>query len=132
MKTIIKSLALAFSLGILTSATSFAETNPGGRPVAVATYKTGIYTSIDGKLNIALDKETGGAVDVRLKTTSGNVVYSKHIGKKQSTYRARLNMSELPDGVYQVEVTNGVDTTTHTVTLSTQQPTAPSRLVAVN
>ncbi|GAB4027530.1 hypothetical protein [Spirosoma koreense] len=132
MKTLIKSLAFALSLAVVTSAATFAETNPGGRTTTATAYKTGIYTSIDGKLHIALDKEVGGSVDIRLKSATGEVVYNQHVGKNDSKFRTRLNMNELPDGVYQVEITNGVDTTTHAVTLSTQQPTTPSRLVAIN
>ena len=135
MKTLIKSLALAFSLAVVTSAASFANTteaNPIGRPSSAASYKSAIYTTVSGKLNIALDKETGGAVDIKLKNVEGAVVYTQHIGKNESKYRTRLNLSELPDGVYQVEITNGVDVTTHSVTLSTQQPNTPARVVALN
>ena len=131
MKTFIKSLAFALSLGIVTSTVSVSEAKPIGRPTAVATYKTGIYTSVDGKLNIALDKQTGGAVDIRLKNTAGTIMYSEHLSKNESKFRAKLDMSALPDGVYQMEITNGVETTTHTVTLSTNQPATPGRLVAI-
>ena len=132
MKTLIKSLALALSLGVVTSAASFAETNPGGRPTTVAAYKTGIYSTPNGQLNIALDKEPGGFVDVRLKGTNGQVLYTQHLGKNERVYRIRLNLSELADGVYQVEVTNGVETTTQNVTISTQQPTTPIRSISIN
>ena len=131
MKTLIKSLALALSLGIITSAASFAEANPGGRPTAAVAYQSGVYTTVNGKLNIALDKQTGGVVDIKLKNAIGEVVYSQHVGKNESKYRTRLNLSELPDGVYQVEITNGVETTTHTITLSTQQPESPARVIAL-
>lgn len=135
MKTLIKSLALAFSLAVVTSAASFANTteaNPIGRKSTVASYKTGIYTSTAGKLVIALDKETGGRVDIRLKSVDGKVLYAQHLGKNETMCRLRLNLSDLEDGVYQLEITNGVDTTTQNVTISTKQPAAPSRLVAVN
>lgn len=132
MKTLIKSLALALTLGFITSAATFAETNPGVRPTVVASYQSGIYTTINGKLRISLDKQTGGTVDVRLKNAGGAVLYSQHLGKNDSKYRTLLNMNELPDGNYQVEITNGVDTTTHTVTIATQTPTTPNRLIALN
>ena len=131
MKTLIKPLLLALSLGIFTASVSISEAKPI-RPTKVASYKTGIFTSTDGKLHIALDKQTGGAVEIQLKNDAGNVVYNRHLGKNESKYRTRLNLSELPDGVYKVEITNGVETTTQTVTLATQFPTTPSRLVAVN
>ncbi|MVM40624.1 T9SS type A sorting domain-containing protein [Spirosoma sp. HMF3257] len=129
MKTLIKSLALALSLGFVTSAASFAELNPG---TTAASYKSAVYTTITGQLSIALDKQTGGAVDVSLKDAEGKVVYSRHLGKNESKYRTRLNLSELSDGVYQVEITNGVETTTHKVTIATHQPVTPSRVIALN
>ncbi len=135
MKTLIKSLALAFSLAVVTSAASFANTteaNPIGRKSTAASYKTGIYTSTTGKLVIALDKETGGRIAILLKSTDGKVLYSQHLGKNEKTCRVRLNLSELEDGVYHLEITNGVETTTQNVTISTNQPTTPSRLIAVN
>ena len=131
MKTLIKSLALALTLGIATSAASFAETNPGGRPSTEAAYQSAIYTTNSGKLSIALDKPTGNAVDIRFKSTNGDVLYSKHLGKRANQYRTRLNLSDLPDGVYQVEITSGVEKTMHSVTISTQQPEAPSRVIAM-
>ncbi|QIP12569.1 T9SS type A sorting domain-containing protein [Spirosoma aureum] len=132
MKTFIKPLLLTLSLGILTSLTSFSEAKPIGRPTGAVAYKAGVYTTVNGKLNIALDKETGGTVDIRLKNAQGAVLYSQHLNKNESQYRTRLNLSDLPDGVYQVEITNGVETTTHNITLSTQQPSTPSRVVALN
>ncbi|UFH56307.1 T9SS type A sorting domain-containing protein [Spirosoma sp. KNUC1025] len=133
MKTLIKSLFVAFSLSLVTFSVSVADNNnPIGRPAGVASYKTGIYASLDGKLNIALDKESTGAVDVYLKNSTGKVVYLRRIGKKAKTSRMRLDMSELSDGVYQLEITNGLEVVTHTVTLLSQRPSTPSRSVALN
>ncbi|MFD2932985.1 hypothetical protein [Spirosoma flavum] len=135
MKTLIKSLALAFSLGIVTSAASFAnvtEVNPIGRTSAVASYKTGIYSTVTGKLNIALDKTTDGRVDIQMKGTDGKVLYTKHLGKNEHGCRVSLNLNDLEDGVYTLEITNGIETTTQNVTVATKQPTTPSRIIAIN
>ncbi len=135
MKTLIRSLALALSLGIVTSAASFAavpETNPIGRPSKVASYKTGIYSTVTGKLHISLDKTVGGRVDIRLTDTDGRVLYVQHLGKNEQGCRIRLNLSDLEDGTYNLEITNGIETTTQTITLSTQQPTVTNRAVAIN
>lgn len=128
MKTFIKPLLLVIALGVVTLSTA----KPIIRPTVVASYKTGIYTTTDGSLRIALDKQTGGAVDILLKNASDKVIYSQHLTKSQSKFRTLLNLKTLPDGVYQIEITNGVETTKHTVTLSTQPPVTPSRLVAIN
>ena len=132
MKTLINPLVIAFSLTIATFSASFADTNPGGRPATVASYKTGMYTTAEGKLQIALDKEATGAVDIQLVNADGKVLFAQRVAKKEKIARLRLTLSDLPDGAYQVQVSNGVDMTTHSVTLSTNQPSTPSRLVAIN
>ena len=132
MKTLIKSLALALSLGVAATTTLLAETNPIGRPAVVATYKSGVYTNTAGQLNIAVDKEKGGSVDISLKNTEGRILFTQHIGKQERICRLKLNLNSLEDGTYQLEITNGAETTTQTVTLSTNHPVSPNRLIAVN
>ncbi|AKD56168.1 T9SS type A sorting domain-containing protein [Spirosoma radiotolerans] len=132
MKALINPLVIAFTLTLATFSVSLANTNPGGRPATVASYKTGMYTTAEGKLQIAVDKEATGAVDIQLVNADGKVLFAQRVAKKETIARLRLTLSDLPDGAYQVRVSNGVDTTTHSVTLSTNQPSAPSRLVAIN
>lgn len=132
MKTLIKSLAFALTFGFVTSVATVSHANPITRPANVASYKTGIYSSVDGKLNIALDKTVGGSVNITLKDANGNTLYVERLGKKATTSRIRLNLDELKDGTYQVEITNGVETTTHSVVLSTPQSSSPARVVALN
>ncbi|GAB3799669.1 hypothetical protein GCM10028819_23490 [Spirosoma humi] len=132
MKALINPLVIALSLTIATFQTALADTNPGGRPATVASYKTGMYTTAEGKLQIALDKEATGVVDIQLVNAEGKVLFAQRVAKRETMARLRLTLSDLPDGSYQVRVSNGVDTTTHAVRLSTNQPSAPSRLVAIN
>ena len=129
MKTLIKPLFFALSLGLISTTASLAQTSTTPQTTGAAAYESGIYTSANGKLNIALNKQTGGPVDIRLKAADGTVLYSHHLGKNERQYRTRLNLSELADGTYQVEITNGVETTRQTVTLATKQPAAPERIV---
>ncbi|GAB3642712.1 T9SS type A sorting domain-containing protein [Spirosoma arcticum] len=125
MKTLIKPLFLALSLTFITA--SLSEAKPGRQ--LVATYKTGIYSTVTGKLQIALDKQAGGSVTVQLKDSDGQLLYSQHLGKKETSFRTRLNVDELPDGNYVLEITNGVETTRQTITLKTKQSTAANRIV---
>ncbi len=135
MKTLIQPLLVALSFSLVTVTTSLAatpSTDRPTRPAVTAAYKTSIYTTAGGKLNIALDKETGGAVVIRLTNSAGKECFAQRIGKDQQAARLRLDLSGLPDGAYQVVITNGAETTTHALTLATQQPVESSRLVAVN
>ncbi len=125
MKTLIKPLFLALSLSFVAVSVSHAKP---GRPVA-ASFKTGIYSSMTGKVHVALDKETGGPVEIRLTGAKGEVLYSQHLGKKETTFRACLNLDALPDGAYVLNITNGTETTRQTITLKTKQPLLLDRVI---
>ncbi|RCR65839.1 hypothetical protein [Larkinella punicea] len=134
MKTLIKSLLVAFTLTLITVSASLAETHkPIGRPKNVASFKSSIYTTREGKVQIALNKETGGSVMVRLTNKAGAEFFVQQFGKRHQASRLRLDVSALPDGIYTVSITNGLETTTYGLTLGTQQQAGPvSRLVAFN
>lgn len=125
MKTLVKSLLLALSLSFV--AVSMSNAKPG-RP-AVSSFKTGIYTSISGQLHIALNKQVGGPVDIRLKSSTGDLLYNRHLGKKETSLRARLNLDNLDDGDYVLEITNGIEKTCQTITIKTNQPTSVQRII---
>lgn len=130
MKTSIKSLVLALTFSAVAATTSFGETKPVNHPTAVS-YQESVYKTREGKLAIALNKEIGGTVKIQLKNTDGCVLYSYQVAKNESQSRMRLDLSELPDGVYQVEITNGTDAKTHTVAISTPQPQTPGRVISM-
>ena len=127
MKALFTTLLIALTLTSFNTAQ--ADTN---KPKKAAAFQTGIHTTAEGKLQVAVQKETTSAVLVRLLDEKGNAVFSQQISKRQDAVRLRLDISNLPDGVYQVAISNGVETTTKEVTLSTKQPVAAPRLVAVN
>ncbi|WP_138991154.1 T9SS type A sorting domain-containing protein [Larkinella sp. C7] len=134
MKTLIKSLLVAFTLTAVTVSASVADTNkPAGKPKTAAAFKSSMYKTMEGKIQIALQKETGGTVFVRLTNSAGKEFFVQQFGKRQEAARVRLDVSALPDGVYQVAISNGVETTTQELTLATSPQTqAASRLVAIN
>lgn len=131
MKTLVKSLLVAFTLTLVTFSVSFGTNQPAPAGKAAA-YQTSLYTDAQGKLRIAVDKQTGGVVEVRLINSAGKEFFVQEVGKRQKMARLSLDISSLPDGAYQVAVTNGVDTKINNLTVATQQPSFTRRLVAVN
>lgn len=133
MKTLIKPLLIAFSLFVLTGSAALAGTvTSPNRPKAVATYQSGIFTTAEGKLQIALNKQTGGWVDIRLTNAAGKVLFVQQVSKHQTEARLRLDVSNLPDGTYELTITNGRDTTRQALTLATPKHSEPNRLIALN
>jgi hypothetical protein len=132
MKTLTKSLLVAFLMTLTSVSVTKADVYLSFvHPKKPATFQSGMYTTTEGKLRIALNKQTGGAVQVRIVNGAGAEVFNQQIGKNRQSVRLQLDVSNLPDGVYQVSITNGVDTTTQELTLATTQPvTATPRLIA--
>jgi len=130
MKTLITTLALALSLATVTVA---ADTNAIDRPTKVARYASGIYTTVTGKLHVSIDKQIGGTVTVSLKDANGTVLFNRQIAKKDTQFRTRFDLSQLTDGTYELELTNGVDVTRQTVVLATKlERTVQMQLLATN
>lgn len=131
MKMLIKPLLLTLSLGLPTLTASFATTAPVGiiHPKTAVAFKTGVYVNAGGKLNIALDKDTGGTVSVMLKNAKGDILFSQSVPKKDQQFRVSLDLTQLPDGSYTVACSNGLETTQQTVTLQTKEPTTPRRVI---
>lgn len=128
MKTIFNTLLVALTL----TAVSFNAANADTKePKKAAAYQSSMYTTTEGKLQIAVKKETTSPVLVQLLDQKSTAVFAQQISKRQNAARFRLDVSNLPDGVYQIAISNGVETTTKEVTLSTQKPVAAPRLVAV-
>ncbi|MBO0935420.1 hypothetical protein J2I47_02555 [Fibrella sp. HMF5335] len=128
MKTLIK-LLLALSLGLSLTMASLAAPVGIIHPKTAVAYKTGVYVNASGKLNVALNKETGGNVSVVLKNTKGDILFAHTTGKNEQAYRVRLSLDQLPDGTYTIEFSNGFETTQQTVTLSTSAPAVVQRVI---
>lgn len=126
MKTFIKSLALALTLGVVSFSTSVAS-NPGKtRPVVHSAYQSVVYPSQYAPvINVVVDKEEGSTVQVRFKTNQGETLAERSVGRGKEKVAMKFRLTELPDGMYRVEITNGRDVTTKTIKLSTQQQESP-------
>jgi|GEM_PF-920011 hypothetical protein len=127
MKSFAKSLIVA--LTVATSFASFAGTTITEQPTGSAPFKSGVYTSNDGKLHVSLDKQTGNVVTIQLKSNTGETLYTQRLSKKDEKCRLVFNVDNLKDGTYQLHITDGVATVSKSVTLTTHQPEAPKRLV---
>lgn len=129
MKTLAHSFLFSLTFAAALSTGSFSEAKPIDRPTEAATYQAGVYVASDSKLHVAVDKHAGGHVTLRLRDTKGALLYDDYLGKKAYKYRTKLNLENLPDGTYQLEVSNGVETKSQTVTIATQRTALSARLI---
>lgn len=131
MKTITKTLTLALTAAILSfSSVSAKPADPS--TTAPAAYKVGMYVSQKTTtLNVMVEKQAGNKVIIRLKNSEGQLLATQAIKGSEERSWSKFNLSDLTDGTYKVEITNGQDVTVKEITLSTQKPVDASRTIAV-
>lgn len=133
MKTLTKSLCYALLISAVTFTTTVSASASGPKkPHRIAAYQVGAYGSLDGtKLNVAIDKEQGGRVDVSLKNEKGTLLFHQTLKNSDEKFRAKLDVSELAAGTYQLEVSNGKETTVRNLTIVDQKPTEVVRTISL-
>ena len=99
------------------------------------TFQVGMYRIQNTmNMNLILYKEAGEVVTVRLKNQKGEVMYQEVLGKKTRKYARPFNFSDIQDGRYSLEISNGEEMVRKDIKLSTQDivETPARTLVAVN
>jgi ribosomal protein S6 len=120
MKTIIKSIACALAL---TTSVAFAhpteDKTSNNRPEA--TFESSAFVTADANLRVAIKKNAPQTVYLTLKNTEGQVLFAETIGKKEMAYAAKINVSDLTDGNYQLEIVSGKNRVVKQLNLSSKK-----------
>ncbi len=114
MKNLVKTFVCTM---LLASTTMFAGVNQ--QPAGSSSLKTGLYFSKDGKLNINIENNLNKMTKVQILDSSNQVVFQKNDRYTSRLSRLKVDVGNLPDGAYTVQVTNGKDTVAQNVQLET-------------
>jgi methionine-rich copper-binding protein CopC len=104
MKTVITTIACALAL---TSSVAFAHpttTEDKTNANKVTSFETSAYVAKDASIRLALKKNVPGRVYVQIRNAKGEIIYAETVGKNEMNFAAKLNVSELADGVYTLEI----------------------------
>ncbi len=120
MKTFIKSIACALAL---TTTVAFAHPTEDktSNNRAEATFESSTFVSADANLRVAIKKNAPQTVYLTLKNNEGQVLFTETIGKKEMTYAAKINVSDLTDGNYQLEIVSGKNRVVKQLNLSSKK-----------
>lgn len=118
MKTLVTSLLVALSVAV--SSISFAQ---AGKPVtnmsdSTPKTQTAIRPVKDGNVDVVIGK-TDGNLLIQITDQQGRTLASKPIYKQELTSRIRFNLNELPDGVYELVITEGTNRQVQDIFLNT-------------
>jgi hypothetical protein len=131
MKTIVRTLsALMLTALLVAGTTSFAQTVSENKPFLVATYPSANPL----KLWVNIQKnDPKSKIIVRLRDQNNQIVFSENMPRNMDKYRQRFDMSQMTDGAYTFEITNGSETVEKSFQLKTSgiQQRATQRLLTV-
>ena len=85
-------------------------------------------------MNLMIEKEKGVAVNIRLVDTSGKTLHQEYVPKVLRKVGQKFDFSDVADGNYKIEITNGEACITKHISLSTTEIAEVSgrRLIAFN
>lgn len=121
------SLLSTIAGSILVSATTL--TNPTN-PKALS-FDASAFVTVDNQIRVAVQKNAEIPVVVLLRNKDNEVLFRQTISKKESRYAVRLDVNELADGQYELEVKSNEGSIHKQLNLATAPAKQVTRLVAV-
>lgn len=78
-----------------------------------------IQPTTNGKVDVVVG-ETDGHLSIQVVDQQGHTLSKRAVYKQESNTRIRFDLSGLPDGVYQLVITEGTSRQTNAIVLNTQ------------
>lgn len=130
MKTLFASALIALTFS--TTSATFAEDNKETAEPK-STFQSAVYPMINTmKVSVNVNKAKDSNVKVRLLNEAGQTLTVFKLGKNNESSSIRFDLNNLEDGIYKVEVSDGVKTEVKEVKLQTTVPVASSvRMVSM-
>ena len=89
------------------------------------------FVTSNNQIRVAVKKNAETNVVLTLSNKSHEVLFRKNISKKELTYAAKLDVSDLADGNYEIELSSREGSIIKEVTLKTAPIQKTSRIVAM-
>ncbi|WP_420150510.1 hypothetical protein [Spirosoma sp.] len=94
-------------------------------------FNASAYVTAKNEIRMAVEKTTAMPVVVMLRNKNNEILYHKNIWKKETKYAAKLDVSELADGQYVLEIASREGSIKKELNVSTQSVQQTNRLVAM-
>lgn len=115
---------------ICTAILSTTPVDNGNAPKALS-FDASAYVTVNSQIRVAVEKSTLEPVQILLRDASNRVMFQQYVGKKEQKYAVKLNVAELPDGKYELEVKSNEGSIRKEVNLGSAPVEAPTRLVVM-
>jgi hypothetical protein len=134
MKNVKRMLVVALC-GVMMSGSVWAAAPRDCKNNKCESFEVGMYRVKNTlSMRLMMEKIRGEKVQIRLVDKKGNVLHEEMIGKRTEKYSRKFDFSQIKDGSYTMEITNGDELITKEINLSTAGVVeSPARtLVAIN
>lgn len=111
---------------LLSASAIINPTTPNALPFGASAYVTA-----NNQIRVAIQKATDVPAVVLLRNKNNEVLFRQNIGKKEDKYAVKLNVDNLADGQYELEVKSSEGSIRKQFNLSTPPVQQITRLVAV-
>ncbi|NDU95179.1 hypothetical protein [Spirosoma terrae] len=116
---------LALSL-LMTSTVLTDPTTPKSTSVEASAFVT-----IDKQVRVSVVKPADTSVDILLRDSENQVVYRQSLNRKDEKYAVKLNVEQLADGKYELEVRSAKNSIRKQLDLSTKPVQQTNRVIAM-
>ncbi|MBD2703510.1 hypothetical protein IC229_22890 [Spirosoma sp. BT702] len=111
---------------LLSASTLFNPTTP-----KTLSFGASAYVTVNHEIRVAVEKSTDVSVVVLLRDKNNDVLYRQNLGKKESRFAMKLNVDQLADGVYELEVKSSEGSIRKQLNLSTEAAKQVTRSIAL-
>ena len=119
MKKHFKTIAIALLATVSTLSTFAADRNPDKEKG----FDVGMYFDHhSGKIKTFVEKEAGQNLQISFQDDQGNELQRTQMSKKEIKGKVYFDVNNLPNGTYQVKVTQGNKETVQTIHISRPKP----------
>jgi Domain of unknown function (DUF3244) len=126
MKTSFKTIACVLALSAMTATASFATEKTGKE---TPRFEASAYVAKDANLLVSVSKNVPSRVTLTLKDEKNKEVYSENINKNELKASYKLNLSNLADGKYTLEITSDSQTITKQINLVSERVEVARRVL---
>lgn len=123
MFSLLNSLAVSF---LLSTGIPANPTTPEALP-----FEASAFVTNSNQIRVAVQKKTDVPVVVLLRSTDNQVLFRHTISKKKAAYAVKLDVAELADGQYELEVKSETGSIRKQLNLSTAPVQQTTRVVAM-
>jgi hypothetical protein len=133
MKIFVKTLVGVMSLAsTIAFANSVAEKTTESRSTetrTAATFETSTYVTKDASIKLAVKKNAPERVYITLRSAKNAILYRETINKNEMSYAAKININDLTDGVYKLEIATNHDRVVKRLNLTSPKSEAERRII---